>query len=89
MEEKNSSLELATDCSCEDLKLYSIDFVVEDNGEGCAIVKAHNPKEAETLLRTEGTYNGSSHLYRVLRIGEIIPSPKAMLISEQIVPYIR
>ena len=65
-------------------KLWIIEYRVKDVGNGCAVVKATNPKEAETLLRSEGTFNGMPYLYEISRIEEIVPSPDSMLIAEQI-----
>ena len=65
-------------------KLWIIEYRVKDVGNGCAVVKAGNPKEAETLLKSEGMYNGMPYMYNIIRIEEIIPSPDSMLISEQI-----
>lgn len=65
-------------------KLWIIEFNIKDAGNGCAVVKANNPKQAEVLLKTQGTFNGSPHLYNITRIEEIIPSPGSMLIAEQI-----
>lgn len=65
-------------------KLWIIEYRVKNVGNGCAVVKAANPKEAETLLRSEGTFNGVPHLYEISRIEEIVPSPDSMLIAEQL-----
>ena len=65
-------------------KLWIIEFKVKHSGNGCAVVKAGNPKEAETLLKSEGILNGTPSLYDITRIEEIIPSPDSMLIAEQI-----
>ena len=72
--------ELAT----KEQKLWIIEFKVKNVGNGCAVVKAFNPKEAETLLKSEGTFNGMNSLYVITRIEEIVPSPDSMLIAEQI-----
>ena len=74
-----------TDCAVKEQKLWIIEFRVKNIGNGCAVVKATNPKEAETLLRSEGTFNGMPYLYEISRIEEIVPSPDSMLIAEQIV----
>lgn len=66
-------------------RLWSIKFEVANIGNGVAVAKAYNPKEAESILKSEGVYNGSPSLYKILLIEEIIPSPAPMLISEQIV----
>lgn len=73
-----------TDCAVKEQKLWIIEFRVKNIGNGCAVVKAFNPKEAETLLKSEGTFNGMSYLYSITRIEEIVPSPDSMLIAEQI-----
>lgn len=75
------------EAACKEQKLWIVEFKVKSVGKGCAVVKAFNPKEAETLLKSEGTYNGMPYLYEVVRIEEIIPSPASMLLSEQIVPF--
>lgn len=72
------------EAACKEKKLWIVEFSIKDVGNGCAVVKANNPKQAEVLLKTEGTLNGSPHLYRITRIEEIIPSPDSMLICEQI-----
>ena len=64
-------------------KLWIVEFTVNKKN-GCAIVKAPNPKVVETILRTNGIYNGTPHLYKITRIEEIIKSPESMLIAEQI-----
>lgn len=71
--------------ACKEQKLWIIEFKVKNVGNGCAVVKAFNPKEAETLLKSEGTFNGMGYLYSITRIEEIVPSPDSMLIAEQIV----
>lgn len=68
----------------ENRRLWVIEFSIKNVGNGCAVVKARNPKEAETLLRAEGMYNGMSYMYNIIRIEEVIPSPDSMLIAEQI-----
>lgn len=73
-----------TDCAVKEQKLWIIEFEVKTLGKGCAVVKASNPKEAETLLKSEGILNGTPSLYDITRIEEIIPSPDSMLIAEQI-----
>lgn len=65
-------------------KLWIIEFKVRHSGNGCAVVKAYSPKEAERLLKSEGILNGTPSLYEITRIEEIIPSPDSMLIAEQI-----
>lgn len=74
-----------TDCAVKEQKLWIIEFEIKTLGKGCAVVKASNPKEAETLLKSEGTFNGVGYLYSIIRIEEIVPSPDSMLIAEQIV----
>lgn len=74
-----------TDCAVREQKLWIIEFEIKAIGKGCAVVKASNPKEAETLLKSEGTFNGMGYLYSITRIEEIVPSPDSMLIAEQIV----
>lgn len=76
-----------TDCAVKEQKLWIIEFEVKTLGKGCAVVKAFNPKEAETLLKSEGTFNGMGYLYSITRIEEIVPSPDSMLIAEQIVTF--
>lgn len=68
----------------ENKRLWIVEFTIKNIGKGCAVVKAGNPKEAETLLKSEGMYNGMSYMYNIIRIEEIIPSPDSMLIAEQI-----
>lgn len=65
-------------------KLWIIEFRVKNIGNGCAVVKAFNPKEAETLLKSGGAFNGMPYLYDIIRVEEIVPSPDSMLIAEQI-----
>ena len=72
------------ECAVKEQRLWVIEFGVKNVGKGCAVVKAGNPKEAETLLKSEGMYNGMPYMYNIIRIEEIIPSPDSMLIAEQI-----
>ena len=72
------------ECAVKEQRLWVIEFSVKGVGNGCAVVKAGNPKEAETLLKSEGMYNGIPYMYNIIRIEEIIPSPDSMLIAEQI-----
>lgn len=76
-----------TVCAVKEQKLWIIEFRVKNIGNGCAVVKAFNPKEAETLLKSEGTFNGVPFLYEISRIEEIVSSPDSMLIAEQIVTF--
>lgn len=71
--------------ACKEQRLWVIEFEISNIGKGCAVVKASNPKDAENKLKTEGSYNGASHMYKISRIEEIIPSPSGMLLCEQIV----
>lgn len=73
--------------ACKEQKLWIIEFRVKNVGNGCAVVKAFNPKEAETLLKSEGTFNGTPYLYDIIRVEEIVPSPDSMLIAEQIATF--
>lgn len=70
--------------ACKEMKLWIIEFSIKNTGNGCAVVKANNPKQAEVLLKTQGIFNGTSYLYKITRIEEIIPSPDSMLICEQL-----
>lgn len=70
--------------ACKEMRLWIVEFSIKNIGNGCAVVKAANPKQAEVLLKTQGTFNGSPHLYNITRIEEIIPSPDSMLICEQL-----
>lgn len=76
-----------TDCAVKEQKLWIVEFRVKNIGNGCAVVKAFNPKEAETLLKSEGVYNGTPYLYDIIRVEEIVPSPDSMLLAEQLVTY--
>lgn len=71
--------------ACKEQRLWVIEFEVSNIGKGCAVVKASNPKDAENKLKTEGSYNGASYMYKITRIEEIIPSPSGMLLCEQVV----
>lgn len=73
--------------ACVEVKkrLWAVDFNVKNISKGCAVIKADNPDAAVQILKTEGIYNGTPHVYKVTRIEEIIPSPEEMLISEQVV----
>lgn len=73
------------EAACKEQRLWVIEFEVSNIGKGCAVVKASNPKDAENKLKTEGSYNGTSYMYKITRIEEIIPSPCGMLLCEQIV----
>lgn len=68
-------------------KLWIVEFEIKDGGKGCAVVKASNPNEVTTVLKSGGLYNGNPHNYIIHRIEEIVPSPDTMLICEQIVNY--
>ena len=68
----------------ENKRLWIVEFNIKNTGKGCAVVKAGNPKEVETLLKSEGILNGTPSLYEIIRIEEIISSPDSMLIAEQI-----
>lgn len=74
---------------CKEMRLWIVEFNIKDIGNGCAVIKANNPKQAEVLLKTQGTFNGSPHLYSITRIEEIIPSPDSMLICEQLATNVR
>lgn len=75
--------------ACKEMKLWIIEFSVKDIGNGCAVVKAGNPKQVEVLLKTQGIFNGSPHLYSITRIEEIIPSPDSMLVCEQLATNVK
>lgn len=72
-------------CSDRELKLWIIEFRIKGQEKGCAVVKAGNPREAEILLKTEGTRNGLPYLYNITRIEEVPSSPAPMLLCEQVV----
>ena len=65
-------------------RLWIIQFYVFKN-KGCAVVKAENSRKAELILKAEGNYNGTPHIYKITRIEEILPSPSNMLLAEQII----
>lgn len=73
----------------KEMKLWIIEFNIRNRGNGCAVIKAANPKQAETLLKTQGMFNGLSYLYSITRIEEIIPSPDSMLICEQLATNVK
>lgn len=75
--------------TCKEMRLWIVEFSIKDVGNGCAVVKADNPKQAEVLLKTQGTFNGLPHLYSITRIEEIIPSPDSMLICEQLATNVK
>lgn len=70
--------------ACKEQKLWIVGFRVKDIGNGCAVIKAFNPKEAVALLKSGGTFNGAPYLYDIIRVEEIVPSPDSMLIAEQL-----
>lgn len=74
---------------CKEMRLWIVEFNIKDIGNGCAVIKANNPKQAEVLLKTQGTFNGLPHLYSITRIEEIIPSPDSMLICEQLATNVK
>lgn len=80
----NRDREDTKELACKEQKLWIVEFRVKNIGNGCAVVKAFNPKEAETLLKSGGTFNGMPYLYDIIRVEEIVPSPDSMLIAEQI-----
>lgn len=73
--------------ACKEQKLWIVGFRVKNIGNGCAVVRAFNPKEAETLLKSGGAFNGMPYLYDIIRVEEIVPSPDSMLIAEQIATF--
>ena len=75
--------------TCKEMRLWIVEFSIKDVGNGCAVVKADNPKQAEVLLKAQGTFNGLPHLYSITRIEEIIPSPDSMLICEQLATNVK
>ena len=75
--------------TCKEMRLWIVEFSIKDVGNGCAVVKADNPKQAEVLLKTQGAFNGLPHLYSITRIEEIIPSPDSMLICEQLATNVK
>lgn len=75
--------------TCKEMRLWIVEFNIKGIGNGCAVVKADNPKQAEVLLKTQGTFNGSPHLYNITRIEEIILSPDSMLICEQLATNVK
>lgn len=77
------------EAACKEMRLWIVEFNIKDISNGCAVIKADNPKQAEVLLKTQGTFNGSPHLYSITRIEEIIPSPDSMLICEQLATNVR
>lgn len=83
----NRDREDTRELACKEQKLWIIEFRVKSIGNGCAVVKAFNPKEAETLLKSGGAFNGMSYLYDIIRVEEIVPSPDSMLIAEQIATF--
>ena len=70
--------------ACKEMRLWIVEFSIKDVGNGCAVVKARNPKEAEALLKADGSFNGTPFMYNITRIEEVVPSPESMLIAEQI-----
>lgn len=72
------------ECAVKEQRLWVIEFSVKNMGNGCAVVKARSPREAERLLRSEGVLNGNPSLYDITRMEEIVSSPDSMLIAEQI-----
>lgn len=65
-------------------RLWIVEYSIKDIGNGCAVVKAHNANEVTSMLRNQGIFNGTPHLYSITRIEEIIESPDSMIICEQI-----
>ncbi len=75
------------DASCMETvkqRLWIIEFDIKGVGKGCSVVKSPNAKGAEVLLKTQGTFNGTPSMYKIIRIEEISMSPDSMLICEQI-----
>ena len=66
------------------LSLWIIEFFIGNVYPGCAVVKASNAREAEMLVKTNGTFNGNPDMYKITRIEEIVESYEAMLLCEQI-----
>lgn len=73
-----------TEITVKEQKLWGIEFSIKGVGNVCAVVKARNPKEAEALLKADGSLNGTPFMYNITRIEEVVPSPESMFIAEQI-----
>lgn len=71
--------------AAKEQKLWIAEFNIKNIGKGCAVIKARNPKEAEALLKADGSFNGTPFMYDIIRIEEIVSSPDSMLIAEQII----
>lgn len=69
------------------MQLWVMEYKVTGIGKGCAMCKAINPQQAEMLLKSNGIYNGSSYLYKVTRIEQVIVPPCNGLMAEQVVTY--
>lgn len=80
----NRDREDIKEVAVKEMRLWVIEYSIKNVGNGCAVVKATNPAEAEMLLKTQGNFNGMSYMYKITRIEEIIPSPDSMLICEQL-----
>ena len=87
--DSNRDMVNTKEAACKEMRLWIVEFNIKDIGNGCAVIKADNPKQAEVLLKTQGTFNSSPHLYSITRIEEIIPSPDSMLICEQLATNVR
>lgn len=83
----NRDREDTKELACKEQKLWIVEFRIKNIGNGCAVVKASNPKEAETLLKSGGVYNSMPYLYDIIRVEEIVPSHDSMLIAEQIATF--
>lgn len=76
------------DCSSQNtLLLWVMEYEITGIGKGCAMCKATNAQQAEILLKSSGIYNGSSHLYKVTRIEQIIVPPSNGLMAEQLITF--
>lgn len=73
----------------EEMRLWALDFLVHGEGKGVAMVKAPNANSAQAVLKAQGAYNGTPHLYEITRIEEIIEPPCIGLINEQVVEICR
>lgn len=75
------------DINCKETtvqRLWIVEFEINKFSKGCAVVKSPDIKGVESLLKTQGTFNGTPNVYKITRIEEIVMSPDSMLICEQI-----
>lgn len=72
--------------SISDKKIWLIEYEVKNYSKGAAIIRAKDPTEAETLLKSQGAFSGLN--YSINRIVEIPLSTSSKVLWEQSINYL-